>query len=485
MLQLHFFRVPALAMTQNSQEKENFPYLPHTQDDREQMLRSIGARSFEDLLSHIPQEIRVKELNIAPGMSELELSEYVKSLAAKNHSSSQQASFLGAGVYRRFVPAAVGSIVSRSEFATAYTPYQPEVSQGTLQAIYEFQTAICLLSGMDVANASVYDGPNACAEAALMSCRLTNRSKTVIAESLNPEYSQVTKTYLETCGLQAQIVKSATATLNASALKFDDVACLIVQYPNYFGCLEELDALADAAHAAGALLVVVSDPINLGLLEAPATFGADIVVGDAQQCGNGLSFGGPSAGFMATRSQFVRQLPGRLCGMTVDSRGQRAFTLTLQTREQHIRRAKATSNICTNQSLNALTMLVYLTMMGPRGLRELAEIGMLRAHKLAETLCSIPGIKLKFDAPFVNEFLLQLDFPVEELLEGLKKREILGGVNPVQFYPQLKNCLLVAVTEMNSIAQIEHYEQSMKELCLEISSNSKDKKNSAEVAGCR
>lgn len=461
-------------MTEKSQGKDKFPYLPHTHDDREQMLRSIGARDFEELLSHIPQEIRVKQLNIASGLSELELSEYMKQLAAKNKPSSSQSSFLGAGAYRRFSPAAVASIVSRSEFATAYTPYQPEVSQGTLQAIYEFQTAICLLSGMEVANASVYDGPHACAEAALMAYRITGRKTTVLASTVNPEYSQVTKTYLETCGLEITTVSSQQACLNPQELKLNEAACLVVQYPNFYGCLEDLDNLAAAAHAAGALLVVIADPINLGLLEAPGKFNADIVVGDAQQCGNGLSFGGPSAGFIATRTQNVRQLPGRLCGMTVDSHGKRAFTLTLQTREQHIRRAKATSNICTNQSLNALTMLVYLTMMGPQGLRELAEIGLLRAHKLKELLCAIPGVKLKFDAPFVNEFLLELAYPVNDVLSKMQERGVLAGMNPIRYYPQLSNCLLVAVTEMNSVAEIERYAECMKDVCQQLSKTKKD-----------
>ncbi len=469
-------------MSENTHEKENFPYLPHTREDREQMLKSIGAKTLEDLLSHIPAEVRLKELNISSGLSELELSEYIKSLAAKNCSTSQQSSFLGAGFYRRYVPSVVPSMVSRSEFATAYTPYQPEVSQGTLQAIYEFQTAVCLLTGMEVANASVYDGPNACAEAALMSSRLTNRSRSLIASSVNPEYAMVTKTYLETCGMQAETVSPKGACLKASDLNLADAACIIVQYPNFFGCLEDLDELAKAAHDAGALLVVVADPILLGLLEAPGTFGADIVVGDAQQCGNGLSYGGPSAGFMATKNQYVRQLPGRLCGMTVDSRGQRAFTLTLQTREQHIRRAKATSNICTNQSLNALTMLVYLTMMGPAGLKDLSEISMLRAHRLAELLTSLPGVKFKFDAPFVNEFVIELEQPVEAVLEGLKGKGILGGVNPVRSHPELKNCLLVAVTEMNTVAEIEQYGVAMKEV---LAGLAKSKEGAAEVAGCR
>lgn len=448
------------------QTKENFPYLPHTKSDREQMLESIGVKSFEELVKHIPQDVRLKELDIAPGLSELELTEHMRKLASKNVSTAQQCSFLGGGVYRRFVPASVNSIVSRSEFATAYTPYQPEVAQGTLQAIYEFQTAICLLSGLEVANASVYDGPNACAEAALMSCRLSGRSNIVMAESLNPEYMMVTSTYVETCGMNTTVAKTSDGILDVDKVQLSESSCLIVQYPNYFGCIEDLESLSKKAHDQGALLVVVCDPIALGLLESPGKLGADIAVGDAQQCGNGLSFGGPSAGFMATKNQYVRQLPGRLCGMTVDSRGQRAFTLTLQTREQHIRRAKATSNICTNQSLNALTMLVYLTLMGPRGLKELTEISMLRAHRLAELLCQIPGIKLKFERPFVNEFLLQLNKPVTDVLAQLKQRGVLGGIHPVQFYPELDDCLLVAVTEMNSPDDLERYINAMSEVFL-------------------
>lgn len=457
------------AMTQK--KKENFPYLPHTENDRREMLASMGVKSFEELVKHIPEEVRLKDLKISPGLSELELSEHLKRLAAKNKSCSQQSSFLGAGFYRRFVPAALPSIVSRSEFATAYTPYQPEVSQGTLQAIYEFQTAVCLITGMEVANASVYDGPTACAEAALMSSRINSRNKVLLAKTINPEFLQVSKTYLETCGLSAEILPLEDGKLKANEIDFSSCACLVLQYPNFLGNLEDIDELAEAAHKGGALLVVVADPINLGVLEAPGKLGADIVVGDAQQCGNWLSFGGPSAGFIASRSQFVRQMPGRLCGMTVDNKGRQAFTLTLQTREQHIRRAKATSNICTNQSLNALCMLVYLTLMGPHGLRDLAEIGMIRAHKLQEALCSIKGIKLKFNLPFVNEFLVELDRPASVVLDALKAKGILGGFNPERVLPELSNCLLVACTEMNSISEIEAYAVAMQEIFAQTKSD--------------
>jgi glycine dehydrogenase subunit 1 len=441
---------------------EHFPYLPHTAHDREQMLKAIGVKTFEDLLSHIPKDIRVKELNLPDGLSELELSEKVAAMAAKNKPASQQASFLGGGSYRRYVPAAVSSIVSRSEFATAYTPYQPEVSQGSLQAIYEFQTAICLITDMEVANASMYDGPTACAEAALMACRLTGRNKLVVSESVNPEYKMVTTTYAATVGLEVAMTaahEGVTAAKNIAVAA--DTAAVIVQTPNYFGCLEDLSAIAQKAHEHGALMVVICDPINLGILAGPGSFGADIVVGDAQQCGNNLSFGGPSAGFMATRQDFVRQLPGRLAGMTVDKNGKQAFTLTLQTREQHIRRAKATSNICTNQALNALTMLVYLTLMGPEGLKQLAEISLERAHYLADALTAAPGVSLKYKQPFLNEFVIETPMPASKLLKALKEDGILGGIDLSRFYPNCKNCLLVAVTEMNSVAELDRFAQAL------------------------
>jgi glycine dehydrogenase subunit 1 len=449
-------------MSDDTKKPEHFPYLPHTAGDREEMLKAIGVRTFEELLSHIPKEIRVKELKLDPGLSELELTQHISSLAAKNKPASQQACFLGGGSYRRFVPAAVGSIVSRSEFATAYTPYQPEVSQGSLQAIYEFQTAICLLTDMEVANASMYDGPTACAEAVLMAARLTERTGVVVSNTVNPEYSLVTRTYANTVGLRHSTVAEANGITDIKDLKVDDTtAAVVVQYPNYFGAVEDLAAIAEKVHANGALLVVVTDPISLGLLTPPGAFGADIVVGDAQQCGNQLSFGGPSAGYMATRTQFVRQLPGRLAGMTVDKHGKRAFTLTLQTREQHIRRAKATSNICTNQALNALTMLVYLSLIGPEGLKQLAETSLRRAHYLADALSAVPGVSVKFNNPFVNEFVLETGAPAAKVLSALAEDGILGGVDLGIFFPDYRNCILVAVTEMNSVAELDKYAQAL------------------------
>ncbi len=439
-----------------------FPYLPHTDEDRREMLKAIGVSTFEELIRHIPAELRAAGMDVPSGMSEQELREYVTGLAAKNKPASAQSCFLGGGFYRRFVPAVVPALVSRSEFATAYTPYQPEVSQGSLQAIYEFQTAVCLITGMEVANASMYDGPTACAEAALMASRLTGRKKIVGSACLNPEYRMVTATYLRACGLDFVVPDSLEGGTDPLSLAVDGgTAAVVVQHPNYFGCLEDLPALAGAAHEAGALMVVVTEPVSLGLLEPPGESGADIVVGDAQPCGNNLSFGGPSAGYMATRQEFVRQLPGRLAGATVDNRGQRAFTLTLQTREQHIRRAKATSNICTNQALNALTMLVYLSLLGPNGLRELAELSLRRAHYLADRLTSIEGVRLCFRRPFFNEFAIETPLPAAAVLERLKDGGILGGIDLAGFCRSLSGCILIAVTEMNSPRELDNYADSL------------------------
>ena len=448
-------------MSDEAKVEQHFPYLPHTNGDRDAMLKEIGVRTFDELLSHIPKEIRAKELALEPGLSELELTQRIAGYAAKNKPASHQACFMGGGVYRRFTPAAVGSIVSRSEFATAYTPYQPEVSQGSLQAIYEFQTAICLLTEMEVANASMYDGPTACAEAILMAARLTDRKRVVLGGTISPEYSMVAKTYIETVGMELDTVIPPAAGGKDDLKITPETAAVVVQYPNYFGILENIEDVAKQAHAHGAMLIVITDPISLGLLKAPGGFGADIVVGDAQQCGNQLAFGGPTAGYMATLTKFVRQLPGRLAGMTVDKNGKRAFTLTLQTREQHIRRANATSNICTNQALNALTMLVYLSLIGPAGLRQLAEISLRRAHYLADALTAVPGVSLKFNAPFFSEFVIQTPAPASKVLAALTEDGILGGIDLGQFFPQHSDCILVSVTEMNSVAELDKYAQAL------------------------
>ncbi|PWT96389.1 MAG: aminomethyl-transferring glycine dehydrogenase [Candidatus Melainabacteria bacterium] len=459
----------------------HFPYLPHTDHDREEMLKAIGVSSFDELVKLIPKEVRAQSLNLPRGMSELELSEHIASLAAKNKPASAQACFLGGGSYRRFVPAIVPSIISRSEFSTAYTPYQAEASQGTLQAIYEFQTAICLLTGMDVANASIYDGPTACAEAALMACRLKERHKIFISLALNNEYASVTTTYANAAHIDVGQLACPNGLTDTKSL--GECAALIVQYPNFLGSIEDVKVLAEAAHKVDALLIVVSDPLSLGLLAPPGQFGADIVVGDAQQCGNFLSFGGPTAGYIACRQDFIRQLPGRLSGMTVDKEGKRAFTLALQTREQHIRRAKATSNICTNQALNALAMLVYLTAMGPHGLKQVGMLSMQRAHYLAKRLAAIPGVKMPLTAAFFNEFVINTPKPSRYVLEELLKNGIIGGLDLNVHKPSISDGILVAVTEMNSRAQLDHYADTLSRILLD-EDNPKDigKPNSVSLA---
>ncbi len=451
------------ATDMGASEAVHFPYLPHTAADRENMLAEIGVTSFDELIKHVPSHLRAKPLSLAPTMSEQELVEFISKLARKNKPASAQSCFLGGGSYRRFVPAIVSAIVSRSEFATSYTPYQAEISQGNLQAIYEFQTAICLLTGMDVANASMYDGPTACAEAALMASRITEKQKIVVSEALNPEYYSVVNTYVESCGLQLGKLPLSKGGTELTAIS-SDTAAVIVQYPNYYGIVEDLKNIAKVVHQAGALLIVVSDPIGLGYLSPPGDFAADIVVGDAQPCGNFLSFGGPSAGFMACRMANVRQLPGRLAGATVDSQGRRAYTLTLQAREQHIRRSRATSNICTNQALNALSMLVYLSALGPQGLKSIAANSMQKAHYLAGKLLKIAGISLAFEGKFFNEFAILTPKPAKHVLEQLENKNILGGLDLSSSKAQLTNGILIATTEMNTKEEMDNYAETLKEL---------------------
>ncbi len=442
-----------------------YPYLPNTDEDRQEMLTKVGVSTFEELLNHINPNLRAKSLDLPDGLSEMELKAKIESLAQKNQPVSTQASFLGGGVYYRYIPAIVSNLISRSEFLTAYTPYQPEVSQGSLQAIYEYQTAICRLTGMEVANASMYDGPTACAEACMMAYRIKQKPKIVFSQALNPEYKNVIKTYVQACNLDyCELPNSIPVLENSSEVLLKDASCLVLQNPNYFGCIEDLTKIKEIQEKFDCLIIVVTDPISLATLEPPGRFGCDIVVGDAQSCGNGLSFGGPSAGYMATCQNFVRQLPGRIVGQTVDKNGQRCFTLTLQTREQHIRRASANSNICTNQALNALTMLIYITAMGPTGLKQLNEISVQRAYYLANVLKEINGVKLYFSAPFFNEFVIQTNKPANYVLEKLREDKILGGIELAVNYPQLENCILVAVTEMNTRTMIDKYINSLNKI---------------------
>lgn len=451
------------AANNSTETAEHFPYLPHTREDRLEMLDHLGVDSFDDLIKHIPANLKAKPLALPNKMSELELVQEITKLAKKNKTVSAQSCFLGGGSYNRFVPAIVPAIISRSEFATSYTPYQAEVSQGNLQSIYEFQTAVALLTDMDVANASMYDGPTACAEAALMACRITNRNKIILSDTLNPEYLSVVSTYIKSCGLILEKLPCDNGITKNQAVS-NDVAAIIIQYPNYFGIIEEIKKLEEASHAAGALFIMVCDPISLGYLTPPGQFGADIAVGDAQSCGNFLSFGGPSAGFIACKQEYVRQLPGRLAGKTVDSQGLPAYTLTLQAREQHIRRSNATSNICTNQALNALAMLVYICALGPQGIKTIAYGSLQKAHYLADALTKIPGVKLAFDKPFFNEFVIITPQPAAEVLAKLSTENILGGIDLSHSTANITNGILISVTEMNDIDELDHYVSVLKRL---------------------
>jgi glycine dehydrogenase subunit 1 len=442
-------------------------YTVHTEDDRRRMLKAIGMTDVAELFATVPSSIRRTELRLAPGLSEPETRQQMETLAAGNRPLGAS-SFLGAGCYNHYIPSTVRALASRSEFATAYTPYQPEVSQGTLQHIFEFQTCIAELTGLEAANASLYDGPSALAEAAFMALRLTQREGILISQGVHPEAVQVVETYSAGPDLKLGRI-SLDPTTGATLAPSEDipagVGAVLVQQPNCLGVVEDLACLAEAAHSAGALLVVTVNPGTLGVLEAPGKLGADIVVGDAQVFGNAPSFGGPSVGFMACSSAHLRQLPGRVVGQTTDSQGRTCYVLTLQAREQHIRRAKATSNICSNQALSALAATIHLALLGPHGLRERGELCLQRAHHLKDGLCALPGVNLAVMGPFFSEFALALPCAAEEFRDAMRQREIDPGVPLAQLEqagsPVLSSgaerVLLVAVTEVNTPAALDSY----------------------------
>jgi glycine dehydrogenase subunit 1 len=436
------------------------PYFPNTESDRRAMLESIGAGSIEELFSMIPAELRMtRGLCVPPGLGELELTAHLAELAAQNTSADQAACFLGGGSYDHFIPAVVDMVAARSEFYTAYTPYQAEASQGSLQAFFEYQTLVAELTGMDVSNASMYDGGSAAAEAVLMAMHATGRRRIVIANSVHPEHRQILATYLANQGAELVTLETPTGTLAPAELAAavnTETACVLVQHPNFFGCLEEVEPLAEIAHKSGALFVVAVDPISLGLLKRPGQYGADIVVAEGQSLGNPMAFGGPYLGIMACREQFLRRMPGRLVGQTVDRRGHRCWVLTLQTREQHIRREKATSNICTNQGLLALRATVYLSLMGPTGMRQVAELCLQKAHYAAERLAAVPSLSPAFDRPTFKEFVVRVkNGSVAALIEKALQARIFAGVPLGRWYPDLSDCLLVAVTEKRTKAEID------------------------------
>jgi glycine dehydrogenase subunit 1 len=436
-------------------------YLLNNPQDQQTMLEAIGVQSLDELMACIPDSLRLKRpLALPPAMSELELTQHMQSLAARNAHAGRELCFLGGGSYDHFIPAVVDALASRGEYYTSYTPYQPEVSQGNLQAMFEYQTLICQLTGMDVSNASLYDGGSATIEAALLCMSATRRTgKVVTVESLHPEYRQVLQTYLT--GLETHLVTLATPAgrLDPSALAAaldEQVACVILQHPNFFGALEEVQAVAELVHAAGALLVVVFDPLSLGLLQNPGALGADVAVAEGQSLGSPMQFGGPYLGVMACRDKFLRRLPGRLAGQTVDRRGRRCWVLTLQTREQHIRREKATSNICTNQGLFALRAAIYLTFMGPQGLREVGELCVRKAHYCATCLTAPPRLQRRFTAPVFKEFVLRdTQRQVPALLATAQQAGVLAGIPLGRWYPELEDCFLVTVTEKRTRSEIQ------------------------------
>ena len=436
-------------------------YISNTPAQQREMLATIGVGSIEELLSRIPTKARLsRPLNVPAAMAESDLVRHLRALSALNANADDYACFLGAGSYDHSVPSPINHLISRGEFFTAYTPYQPEASQGTLRSIFEYQSMMAELCGMDVANASLYDGASSVAEAALMAHAVTERSAVVLSKGVNPLYRQVVETYCEGPGIRLKSAPIGDGATDLDALRkavTGQTAAVVIQHPNFFGCLEDIRAAADIAHGTGALLVVVSDPVNLGLLTPPGALGADIVVGEGQGLGVPMSFGGPNLGVFAAKQELVRRMPGRLVGATVDLDGQRGFVLTLQTREQHIRREKATSNICTNVALCALMATIYVAIMGKGGIRKVGELSVAKAHYAAETFTKIPGVRLRFAAPFFKEFTLQLPKSPERVAKRLMKEKILAGVPLKAFDRAQKDCLLVAVTEKRTRAEIDAY----------------------------
>ena len=433
-------------------------FLSLAEQDREQMLETIGVNSIDELFEQIPVGVRLgRALELEPALSEPELVVHLTELAASNIDTGREVSFLGAGIYDHYVPAVVDAVLARGEFLTAYTPYQPEMSQGVLQAIFEYQTAICELTGMDVSNASGYDGTTVAADACYLARQATGRSRVVLTEALNPQVRQVVKTYAPGFGLDVVEVPHRDGTTDPDELRAaaDEAACVIFQQPNFFGCLEPAPDLAAAANDAGALPVAHVDPVSLGVLEAPGAYGCALAIGEGQSAGNYQSYGGPHYGFLAARSEFIRRMPGRISGETVDSDGKRGFVLTLQTREQHIRREKATSNITTNQTLLALAGLVHLSWLGPQGLRELGET-CLALSRYAKERLSDAGLELVFpEKATFKEFAVRVGRPGKEAIRDARAAGIHPGYALGRDYAGLDDALLVAVTEKRTTAEID------------------------------
>ena len=445
-------------------------YLPLTETDRREMLGVIGAKSVDELFRDVPESARRDGLVDLPRRKgELEVERIFERMAAKNVAAGSVPFFVGGGAYRHHVPATVDHLIQRSEFLTSYTPYQPEISQGTLQYLFEFQTQVAMITGMDVANASMYDGSTGCGEAVLMAHRVTKRRKAVLSGTLHPQYAAVVRNLSDFADYQVETMPPALPGTSEDIISHitEETSCVVVQTPGFFGELHDLRPIAEAAHAKGALLIaVVPEIVSLGAVTPPGEMGADIVVGEGQSIGNGLNFGGPYVGLFATREKYVRQMPGRLCGETVDADGKRGYVLTLSTREQHIRREKATSNICTNSGLCCLAFTIHMSLLGEDGYRQLARINHAAAVKLAERLAAVPGIEI-LNKAFFNEFTMRLPRPAAEVVDALAEKGVLGGVPAsrlLQGAAEVEDLLIVASTEINTDADRAAYAAALKEV---------------------
>jgi glycine dehydrogenase subunit 1 len=435
-------------------------YVLNTPDDQKTMLARVGVSSIEDLFANIPAELRLKHpLAVPPALGEMELQRHVERLVGRNRSASDAVCFLGGGAYEHFIPSVVDAVAGRGEFYTAYTPYQAEASQGTLQAIFEYQTLMCQLTGLEVANASLYEGASAVAEALLMALGVTQRTgEVLVAESVHPEYRQTLATYTANLHCRLTTLPTPDGFLNpddvAKAVN-DSTVCVIAQSPNFFGHLEEMSAIGEAARKAGAVFIASFDPVCAGVLKRPGDYGADIAVAEGQGLGVPLGYGGPYLGILACRDEYLRKVPGRLVGQTTDRNGKRCWVLTLQTREQHIKREKATSNICTNQGLLALRAAVHLASLGPQGLKETAELCVRKAHYAAVELCKIPGVSMRYRTPFAKEFTVRVKGDIPTLLARLRDSGYHAGLPLGRWYPQLADCMTVAVTEKRTRSEID------------------------------
>jgi glycine dehydrogenase subunit 1 len=445
-------------------------YVPNTDRNRKEMLERIGVRDFVELIGSIPDSLRLKQdLEIPSPLSEPELTRLLTGLANRNRDADHSICFLGGGAYDHFIPAIVDHIISRSEFYTAYTPYQAEVSQGTLQSIYEYQSLICELTGMDVANASMYDGATAVAEAALLAHAHTGREHILVGGSLHPHYRKVIDTYCGSIKLKVDTLPlvEGEGLLDGDAVESmisDKVACVIVQTPNFFGLLENVKKIEPIVHSSGALLILVCDPISLGVLRTPGEYNADIAVGEGQALGNNLYLGGPYLGYFAAKRDLIRRMPGRIVAATTDTKGRVGYVMTLQTREQHIRRERATSNICTNQALCALSACVYLSVMGKMGIRKVAELCLQKSHYAAEQIDRISGFKRKYKTPFFKEFVIETPIPAEKVVRSLLDKGILVGVDMAGFDQSWRNQLLICVTERRTKTEVDLLAEELKKL---------------------